>query len=150
MRKIISVSLWMVFALSLGFFIVGYLALKFALLPPFLPLILGTFLAHWLATIGACVLAFRWSVSSIQRRFWWSMTFSLLALASSYWGLTFVSISSTQEVNGRVRHTFDSRWFFAASIVLAALALGFTLWKRWRSRKVANNSLHATAAAPGS
>jgi hypothetical protein len=132
-----SIMLWAVFALSVGFFSAAYFALHVVRVPVFPGLIHGMFATHWLATIAASLLAFQLSSSFIQRRFWVSLILSLFATASSYWGLTFVSISTTRTMNGQSQTIFDSRWFFAGSIVLATLAFGFTLWKRWRLRCVA-------------
>jgi hypothetical protein len=136
MRKIASIILWAVFVLSVGLFMAGFFAIRVAHIIPDAGLIYGMLAAHWVATIAACVLALRWSFSSIQRRFWFSLGLSLLALASSYWGFTCIRISWTQTTNGRSQCLFDSRWFFTASLVLAALALVFTLWKRWTVRDV--------------
>jgi hypothetical protein len=56
---------------------------------------------------------------------------------SSYWGLSCIRIISAQETNGRVRCTFDSRWYFTASVVVATLALALALLQGWRLRHVA-------------
>jgi hypothetical protein len=90
------------------------------------------FTTHWLLTVAACILAFCWSFSCPRGRFWLSLGLSLLALMSSYWGLTCIHITWTQTDNGRFHRVFDTGWFFTASIVLAALAFAFVLWKRWR------------------
>jgi hypothetical protein len=139
MRKIATIILWSVFVLSAGFFVACYLVLTVGHIPELFPLTLAMFIAHWLATVAACALVFRWSYSSIQRRFWCSVILSLVAMASSYWGLTCIHITSTQTVNGHFRCLFDSRWLFTTSLILATFTLAFTLWKRWRLRDVWSN-----------
>ena len=136
MRKIASIILWTVFALSVGLFMAGFFAIRVVHIIPDAGVIYGMLALHWLATITACVLAFLWSFSSIQRRFRFSLGLSLLALASSWWGFTCIRISWTQTTNGQSQCLFDSRWFFTASLVLASFALVLTLWKRWRLREV--------------
>ena len=128
---------WIVLALLIGFFAAGWLALHIAHVSPQPNLTFAMFWAHWLVTVGACVPAILWSLSSTRRRFWLGLVLSLFAMMSSYWGLTCIRIISTQETNGRVRCVFDSRWYFTASVVLATLAFAFVLLKRCRLRHVA-------------
>ncbi|SRR6266496_3473722 len=104
-------------------------------IPENVGMVYGMFTAHWIGTIMACVLALLLSLT--QRRFWFSLPLSLLALLSSYWGVTCIRITRTQTVNGKFQCLFDSRWFFTVSLVLAILALTFAVWKRWRLRYVA-------------
>ncbi len=136
LMKIASIIGWTVLALLIGFFATGWLALRLALVPPQPHLTFAMFWAHWLITVGACVPAILWSLYSSRRRFWLGLVFALFAIMSSCWGLTCIRIISTQETNGRVRSTFDSRWYFTVSVVLAVLAFAFVLLKRWRSRHV--------------
>jgi hypothetical protein len=96
---------------------------------------IGVVLTHWLLTIAACVLVFFWSVS--RRRFWPCIIFAFLAFLSSYYGVTRISIVSSQTVNGHLQYRIDSKWFFTASLMLSLLALAYTLWKRWRAPYVA-------------
>jgi hypothetical protein len=79
---------------------------------------IGVVLTHWLLTIAACVLVFVWSVS--RRRFWPCIIFSVLAFLSSYYGVTRISIVSSQTVNGHLQYRIDSKWFFTASLMLRA------------------------------
>ncbi len=137
MTKIASIIGWTVLALLTGFFAAGWLALRLALVPPQPQLTFAMFWAHWLITVGACVPAILWSLSSTGRRFWLGLALSLFAMMSSCWGLMCIRIISTQNTNGRVRCTFDSRWYFTVSVVLATLAFAFVLLKRWRLRDVA-------------
>jgi len=142
LRKITLIAVWTLFLLALGVFAAGYLALHFAYVQPQPGLIYGMLAAHWLATLMACGLAMRWSIVPKQQRFWHSLIFSLLALASSCWGLKAVHISSTQTVNGRVQHVFDSHWLFEASMAWAFLAFVLACWNRWRKQ----SSTHSGAA----
>jgi hypothetical protein len=137
MLKAASIIGWIVLALLIGLFAAGWLALHFALIPPHPYLTFAMFWTHWLVTVGACVPAVLWNLSSTRPRFWLGLVMSLFAIMSSYWGLTCIRIISTAETNGRVRCVFDSRWYFTASVVLATLVLAFVLFKRWRLRHVA-------------
>ena len=65
--------------------------------------------------------------SSGPRRFCLSLILSLLALASSSWGLACIRITITQTTNGQFSYQFDSNWLFTVSVILATLALVFTL-----------------------
>jgi hypothetical protein len=137
MKRIASMIFWTVLVLSVGFFIAGYFALNVAQVPPHPGLTYGMFTSHWLATVAASVLAFRWSFPSIHRRFWTGGVLSIMAIGSSYWGLTRIHIDWSQTVNGHLQWRFDSGWFFTASLVLGLLALAHSLWKRWKSFHVA-------------
>ena len=132
MKQIASIFFWTVLSLLLGFFVIGYFALNVTHIPPRPALTFAMFAAHWLVTMAACALAFRWSCSSPPQRFCLSLILSLLALASSSWGLACIRITVTQTTNGRFSCQFDTKWFFTASVILAALALVFTLWRNRR------------------
>jgi hypothetical protein len=133
MTKLASIIVWTVLALSVGVFIAGYVFLSVARVPPHAGLTYGMFASHWLATIAACVLAFGWSLSSVHRRVWSGVILSILAMASSCWGLTRIHIDWSQTVNGHLQWRFDSGWFFTASLILSVLALAHALWKGWKS-----------------
>jgi hypothetical protein len=137
MMKAASIIGWIVLALLTSLFAAGWLALHITHVPPHPQVTFAMFWTHWFVTVGACVPAILWSTSSTRRRFWPGLALSLFAIMSSYWGLTCIRIISTQETNGRVRCTFDSRWFFTASVVLGSLAFAFVLLNRWRLRHVA-------------
>lgn len=92
---------------------------------------------HWLITMVACLVVFRWSFSSIRRRFWPAVIVSAATLFSSYWGLTRVRFAWSQTVNGHLQWRIDSRWFFTTSLVLGVSALIYALWRRWRLSHVA-------------
>jgi hypothetical protein len=125
-----EVVCWALFALSVGLFAAGYFAIRVMKVPQDAALLFGTFTAHWTGAVLACLLAFLLSFQPSQRRSWIGLVLSLLALASSSWGLACIHITSTQTVNGRTHCLFDSKWFFTASLVLAAVALVSTLWKK--------------------
>lgn len=135
--KAASIIGWVFWALLIGLFAAGWFALHIAHVPPHPNLTFAMFWAHWLVTVGACVPAILWSLSSARQRFWPGLVLSFFAIMSSYWGLTCIRIISTSETNGRVRCVFDSRWYFTASVVLATLAGALVLLKRWRLRHVA-------------
>ena len=98
----------MVLALLTGFFAAGWLALHFAHVPPHPDLTFAMFWAHWLVTVGACVPAILWSLSSPRRRFSLGLALSLFAIMSSYWGLTCIRIiqHTADERSGSVRFRF--------------------------------------------
>lgn len=135
--KAASIIGWIVLALLLGLFAAGWLALNVVSVPPLPQLTFAMFWAHWLVTVGVCVPALLWSLSSTRRRFWLGLALSLFAVMSSCWGLACIRIISTVETNGRVRCVFDTRWYFTAAVVLAALAFVSVLLKRWRLCHVA-------------
>jgi hypothetical protein len=89
----------------------------------------------WLLSVVACVLALRWS--SIPRRFWAAIILSGVALIIGYLGITRFHVVASETVNGQLRWRFDSKWFFIATLVLGAITLGYTLWKRAGSATVA-------------
>ena len=83
--------------------------------------------AVWLASIAACVIA------AFIKRFSISLILCFAALACGYLGLTHFQVSASKTVNGHVVWSFNSRWFFIATLVLAALTLAYTVWKQRRS-----------------
>lgn len=90
-------------------------------------IILLTAAIIWLASIGACIIA--WFV----KRFWISLTLSLFALATGYLGLTHYQVNASKTVNGQLVWSFNSRWFFITTVVLAFLTLAYTIWKHRRA-----------------
>ena len=92
--------------------------------------VLGGF---WVVSIVACVLAIRWSFSSVRRRFRPAFILSLSALAISFLGIVRFNYSTTTTVNGVVTWRFDSRWLFMISMLLGVFALVCTIWRRRKS-----------------
>jgi len=84
----------------------------------------------WLASMIACIMAFRWSFLSVRGRFWLAVILSLLALGLGYVGMTRMRVISTTTVNGEVKWRFDSNWLFVSSLVLGGSVLVYTIWKR--------------------
>ena len=97
----------------------------------------GLLAGSWLASLVGCVLAIRWSCLSVPRRFLPAVILSLSVLAIAYLRSTRFHVSTTTLVNGHVKWRFDSRWLFTASMVLAAFALVYAIWKKWRSAAAA-------------
>ena len=89
--------------------------------------------ALWLISIAACVMAWRWSFLGRANRFWASVVLSASALIVGYLGLTRFRVSGSKTVNGRVIWSFNSRWFFIATLILAAATLAYTVWKHRKS-----------------
>jgi heme/copper-type cytochrome/quinol oxidase subunit 2 len=81
----------------------------------------------WLASLAACAIAI------FAKRLWISAILSLLALAIGYLGLTHFQVNASKTVNGQVQWSFNSRWFFIATVVLAAFALAYAIWKHRRT-----------------
>jgi hypothetical protein len=96
-------------------------------------LLVGIALALWLASLAACAFAWRWSFSEIAKRFVASVILCLTALAIGYPGLTHFHLTASKTVNGRTQWSFDSHWFFIATLILAALTLAYTIWKHQRT-----------------
>jgi hypothetical protein len=99
--------------------------------------LIGVSLVVWLILLAACLLAFRWSFSSIRKRFWLCVTLPVAVMLSSWWGLTHFHIAWSQTVNGKRQWLVDSHWFFTLTLVLGALALACALWQRRKSSTVA-------------
>jgi hypothetical protein len=87
-------------------------------------LLLAIAAALWLASLALS------AVAVFAKRFSTSLILSVCGLVIGYLGLSRVRISASKTVNGQVQWSFDSKWFFIATVVLAALALGYTLWKK--------------------
>jgi hypothetical protein len=84
-------------------------------------LFIGIVAALWLSSLVACALAWRWSFAGTANR--------LAALAIGYLGLTHFHVTASKTVNGETQWSFNSRYFFIATLVLGALTLAYTLWK---------------------
>lgn len=92
-------------------------------------------MAGWLLSIIACIVSLRWALFSVPRRFWFSVILSSAALVGGYLGMTHFRVVASRSVNGHTQWKFDSKWFFLATIVLAALSLALTICKRKRFKR---------------
>lgn len=88
----------------------------------------------WLASLAACAIA------TFTKRLWLSVILSLIALVIGYLGITHFHITASKTVNGQVQWSFNSQWFFVATIVLSALTLAYSIWKHRKAN-------HGTAQA---
>jgi hypothetical protein len=77
----------------------------------------------WLASLAACAIAF------FARRFLTSLILCLTALAFGYLGLTHYQLKASKTVNGQLVWSLNSHWFFVATVILALLALAYTVWR---------------------
>ena len=77
----------------------------------------------WLASIAACVIA--WFVKPL----WLSVILPLIALGIGYLGLTRFQVHASKTVNGELVWSFNSHWFFVATVVVALLTLACAIWK---------------------
>lgn len=86
----------------------------------------------WLLGCAAGLLGIRWSLAPGLPRFGAAVVSSCVALAIGYLGMTHLALAASRTVNGRVQWSLNSKWFFLATLTLGVLALGLTLWKRWK------------------
>ena len=86
----------------------------------------------WLASLAAC------AVAMFTKRFVASLILCLIAFAIGYLGLTHIHLSASKTENGQVLWSFNSKWFFIATLVLAALTLVCTIWKHRRTNNAAS------------
>jgi len=100
-------------------------------------ILIAVAVALWLITVAAGLLALRWGFLTAHRRFRGGIILSVLAILCSYLGMTRLRLTSSETVNGHVRWSIDSQWFFMASLVLGAVALALTLWKKLKSTRSA-------------
>jgi hypothetical protein len=100
-----------------------------------LPIFFGAIVAYWLFTTAASVWAFVWSFNA--RRFWPCIVLSAMAFIGSIYGMSHFRISSSKTVNGQVQYSFDSKWFFIASLVISVLVAAFVLWNKWKASHAA-------------
>jgi len=89
----------------------------------------------WLFSFAAAVFGLRWSIIPETRRFGAALIASSLALAGSYAGLSWLHFEASKTVNGQVAWSFNSKWFFLASLLLGAVSLGLALWHGRKSAK---------------
>jgi hypothetical protein len=96
----------------------------------------GAVMCLWLLSIVACIISFRWALYSLPRRLWPGVLLSAFALIGGFLGIHFRVIAS-RTVNSHVQWKFDSKYFFVATVVLAALTLAFTVWRQRKLRSSA-------------
>ena len=93
-------------------------------------LILAIAALVWLASLAACAIA------AFAKQLWISVILSVVALAIGYLGLTRFQVNASKTVNGQVQWSFNSHWFFVATLVLAGLTLVYTIWKHRRAATI--------------
>lgn len=98
--------------------------------------LVGTVMCLWLVSIVACVISLRWAFFWLPRRYWSAVALSGLALIGGFLGIYYRVIASTT-ANGTVQWKFDSRPFFIVTVILAALTLAFTIWRKKKLRSPA-------------
>jgi len=98
----------------------------------------------WLVSCGASVLALYWDRRAGARRWRAALVACGVGLLVGYGGWSRIQISASQTVNGQLRWSINSSWFFLGALVLGAIALMVTLWTWWKSRRPS-----VVAALPG-
>jgi hypothetical protein len=93
----------------------------------------------WLVSLVVCVIAF------FTKRFIISVLLSIAALAIGYYGLTRFHFSASQTVNGKVQWSINSKYFFIATLILAALTIACTFWKHRKSATPGHQAPHPAA-----
>jgi hypothetical protein len=99
----------------------------------------------WLIGMAACLAAFRWSVTSIERRFGPAVLLLVAASGITYLGLTRIWVDWLETIAGRIQCRLDTRWAFALLLILSSATLGWTLWRRWQE---AQPGAPSNAASP--
>lgn len=89
----------------------------------------------WLVCVIACLIALRWSIAVVPGRFWAGMIISVSAMVIGLAGLTRFNFIYSKTVNGK-GWTIHSKWFFIFLMVLSAISLLLTLWRRTRQNRV--------------
>jgi hypothetical protein len=137
MKRVLWLLVW-----TAGAYFAGLMILKAALIALGRTLYLSSYTFYapavvlWLMCIAPTLLALHWSFISIPRRFWPAAVSSALAIGISCSGLKRIHIVSTTTVNGHITSRFEFKWLFVASLVLAALTLAYTFWKRRQSNTI--------------
>jgi hypothetical protein len=90
----------------------------------------------WLFSLGICAIALYCACGPGQTRFWLAVGFAVLAMIIGCVGALGFHVTYSRTVNNS-GWSLDSRWFFIVPLVLGALALGLSLWRRTRSRSAA-------------
>jgi hypothetical protein len=99
--------------------------------------LIGIGIGLWLIALVACLLALRWSFTSVHKWFWICIALAVVSILTSWWGLARHHIVWSKTVNGERQWLVDSNWFFTLTLVLGVLALACTLWQRRKLNQVA-------------
>jgi len=89
----------------------------------------------WIACCAAAFQSFQWSRRRNRPRHVPSLILSGLSVAGGVVGLTVLRLDYSQSVNGVVRWHLNSRWFFAAALILGVAALGHAVWRMRTARQ---------------
>ncbi len=84
----------------------------------------------WVVSCASAAIAMSWSVSRRASRFQTAFVFSVVAFALAVYGLLNIHVAAPKTVNGVVQWSLNSKWFFLTALVLGALSLSMTLWRR--------------------
>ncbi|HWY76411.1 MAG TPA: hypothetical protein VN281_12375, partial [Verrucomicrobiae bacterium] len=76
------------------------------------------------------LLALCWSMARGSERFRAALISACVALVIAWLGISRCHVTASSTVNGHVRWSLNSNWFFTASLVAGGAALTLTLWNR--------------------
>jgi hypothetical protein len=89
-----------------------------------------------LVSIAAAAFALHLDFASGAFRFQRAFVASIVSLALALFGYVTIHISASETVNGVVRWSLNSKWFFLPALALGVFALGATLWKRSKTSEL--------------
>jgi hypothetical protein len=91
--------------------------------------LIGLATGLWLFTCAAGLLAIWWGVAAEPPKFRAGLVSSCLALGAGYLGISRFHFAASKTVNGHLKWSINSKWFFVGALILAAASLVLTLWK---------------------
>src|ERR1700733_1463448 len=91
-------------------------------------ILIGAAAVLWLFSLAAAIFGLRWTLIPGARRTGVALIASCLAVASAYFGLSRFHFAASKTVNNQLVWSFNSKWFFLASLILGVVPLGLALW----------------------
>ncbi len=84
----------------------------------------------WAVSCAAAGVALYGALGKGNFNFKRTFIFAVVALAIAAYGFGHFQLSASETVNGVVRWSINSKWFFLAALGLSGTALAATFWKR--------------------
>ena len=97
--------------------------------------LIGIIVALWLCSILVCGVALWLGLLATPRRFVAAELLSVATLGIGSYGLTYFHVVASKTVNGHTRWSFNSKWFFLATLILGAATLSYTIWKHKTAKR---------------